>query len=248
MNIRELAVYAISFLLSLSVHAALLSTAPSAQVKKKKSKTVKMTIVEPPPPEPIEVEPPPPPPPEKKVPKPKPKPKAKPKPKEVKAEDLAPTPPPSSNQAAPEPSAPPPMPVVGLSGTSFGNGGSFSVRAGNTTMGKAEGEARRPDEVKPLPGVPTFRLDRRPRQLGDCSIEYPEELKRDEITGDVILEVQVLETGRVGRVRVKEALHPILDQKAVEAMKRCRFSAPLSAGEPVRAVISRYVYTWELDY
>ena len=79
------------------------------------------------------------------------------------------------------------MPVVGLSGTSFGNGGSFSVRAGNTTMGKADGEAKRPDEVEPLPGVPTFRLDRRPRQLGDCSIDYPEELKRDEITGDVIL-------------------------------------------------------------
>jgi TonB family protein len=138
--------------------------------------------------------------------------------------------------------------VVGLSGTSFGNGGSFSVRAGNTTMGKADGEAKRPDEVEPLAGVPTFRLDRRPRQLGDCSIEYPEELKRDEVTGDVILEVQVLETGRVGNVRVKESLHPVLDQKAVEAMKRCRFSPPLSAGEPVRAVISRYVYTWELDY
>ena len=115
-------------------------------------------------------------------------------------------------------------------------------------MGKAEGDAKRPDEVQPLPGVPTFRLDRRPRQLGDCSIDYPEELKRDEVTGDVILEVQVLETGRVGNVRVKESLHPILDQKAVQAMKRCRFSAPLSAGEPVRAVISRYVYTWELDY
>jgi len=246
MNIRELAVYALSLVMSLSVHAALLNTAPVQKEAKEKRKTVKMSIVEPPPPpEPVEIEPPPPQP----EPKPKPKPAAKPKPKvkEVKAEDLAATPPPSAAEAA-APQAAPVMPVVGLSGTSFGNGGSFSVRAGNTTMGEADGEAKRPEEVKPLPGVPTFRLDRRPRQIGDCSIDYPEELKREEITGDVILEIQVLETGNVGNVRIKESLHPRLDALATKAMKRCRFSAPLSAGEPVRAVISRYVYTWELDF
>ena len=246
MNIRDVITYSVSLFLSLSVHAALLSTAPAVKENKKKRTTVEMTIIEPP--EPVEIEPPPPPPEPKPEPKPVPKAKPKPVPKEVRAEDLAPTPPPSTSEAAPPSDAPPPMPVVGLSGTSFGNGGSFSVRAGNTTMGKADGEAKRPDEVEPLPGVPTFRLDRRPRQLGDCSIDYPEELKRDEITGDVILEIQVLETGRVGNVRIKERLHPVLDQKAVQAMKRCRFSPPLAAGEPVRAVISRYVYTWELDY
>ena len=98
MNIRDVITYSVSLFLSLSVHAALLSTAPAVKETKKKRTTVEMTIIEPP--EPVEIEPPPPPPEPKPEPKPLPKAKPKPVPKEVRAEDLAPTPPPSTSEAA----------------------------------------------------------------------------------------------------------------------------------------------------
>jgi protein TonB len=65
---------------------------------------------------------------------------------------------------------------------------------------------------------------------------YPDAARRQGITGTTTLLFEVLETGRVGEVRVESSAgHPDLDQSAAEAIKKWRFE-PARRGNQAVAV------------
>ena len=62
----------------------------------------------------------------------------------------------------------------------------------------------------------------------------PNEAKDKELTGTVVLDVEILTSGQVGMVEVAESTgYPILDEAAVKAAKTWRFSPALNEGTPV---------------
>jgi len=63
---------------------------------------------------------------------------------------------------------------------------------------------------------------------------HPERARRAGLTGDVVLHVQVLRDGRVGRVRVLHSV-PGLDQAAIACVRRWRFRPARDAEGPVMA-------------
>lgn len=67
---------------------------------------------------------------------------------------------------------------------------------------------------------------------------YPPRAVRGGIEGRVLLTVEVLPSGEVADVGVKETSgHPMLDRAALEAVRRWRFTPALRLGVPVRAKV-----------
>ena len=128
-----------------------------------------------------------------------------------------------------------------------GSGAGFSVRVGNTLMKEPEKEVTPPEEVQPYKSVPSYEVDRPPSKKTDCQTAYPKEAEELGIEGKVILEIQVLASGKVGTVKVVKGLGHGLDEAASKALKRCRFNPAIMNGEPVTTRI-RYTYRWTLDY
>jgi protein TonB len=63
---------------------------------------------------------------------------------------------------------------------------------------------------------------------------YPESARRQGVTGTTTLLFEVLESGRVGEVRVEHtAGHPDLDQAAAEAIKKWRFEPARRGNQPI---------------
>lgn len=79
------------------------------------------------------------------------------------------------------------------------------------------------------------------------SIRYPAEAMRLGIEGDVILRVELEDTGRVHGIRVLSGLGHGLDEAAVFALTReCNFTPAIDkSGAPVAYVIPRYVFHFE---
>jgi protein TonB len=70
---------------------------------------------------------------------------------------------------------------------------------------------------------------------------YTSEAMRAKIQGTVTLDVEVLENGTVGEVRVTKSLDRThgLDQRAIEAAKQSLFRPPRDAeGRPVKAIVT----------
>lgn len=64
--------------------------------------------------------------------------------------------------------------------------------------------------------------------------EVPKETKEKELSGTVVLDVEILKNGQVGIVEIAESTgYPILDEAAVKAAKTWRFSPALNEGTPV---------------
>jgi protein TonB len=200
---------------------------------------VEMALVEPPPPpEPVEETPPP------------------PKPEKVKAAELKPPkkaePPPANKEPPPEPPAPdtpPPIPVFGVTMESVvgaDTGAAMSVRVGNTLAKDPEKEFTPPDEVQPFKVTSRFDVDRMPQKKRRCTIDYPQEARNLGIEGKVILEVEVLGDGSVGKVKIIKGPGYGLNKAALRAVKKCSFSPAVQGGRPVTTTI-RFTYRWELD-
>lgn len=67
---------------------------------------------------------------------------------------------------------------------------------------------------------------------------YPRQAVRRNLEGEVLLLVEVLPTGEIGRIDVRESSgHRILDNAAIEAVKAWKFEAALVEGRPVRSFV-----------
>ena len=200
-----------------------------------KRRTVEFEVVRPPPPAP-----PAPPPLEEQKKKP---------PKKIDLDTPKDKVPPPSNTT--EVSETPPekaKPVFGMTNKSFTNKGSggFKVRYGNTTMKSMEEDYTPPDQVKRYKSVAAFKVEKAPRRIGSCKGEYPKEAAELGIEGSIKLRVEVLTDGKVGEVQVLRGLGFGLDQAAVSALKRCRFT-PAQIGDEKVVTTIPYTYTWVLE-
>jgi protein TonB len=85
-------------------------------------------------------------------------------------------------------------------------------------------------EAQPGPERPAAR---RPEACSD-SIEYPPELERAGIGGEVLLRLRLTDKGRVIEARVVQSSgHPQLDEAVLRSARRCRFDPALRDGVPV---------------
>ena len=188
-------------------------------------------------------------------PEPAPEPKKKPPPpppapKPVVIEQARPPdePPPSNTTDAPA-DAEPPKPVFGISMSStVGPGaGGFAVRVGNTLMKEPEKELTPAEDVKAYRApVALHKVDRMPKRVGECEAAYPPDAKSMGIEGSVKLKLEIDPEGRVASVRVVKGLGYGLDEAAVSALRKCRFSPAISGGQPAATEIT-YTYRFVID-
>jgi protein TonB len=229
---RDTAIYAAALVASLLGHLLLFEGLGQAarRAERAEPRIIELAVIE---------RQPPPPPPEPEKPRIEP-----PKPIDLTREVKPPpeAPPPPNTQEPPEARREPPRPVFGVSMSSVvgpGSGSSFSVRVGNTLMKEPEAPYTPPAQVKPYGPVPLYEVTKMPRKLGDCDIAP--EAKNQGIEGKVRLEIEVLEDGRVGNVKLVVGLSPRIDALVIEAMKKCHFAPAEKDG---RAVTVTLFYTW----
>ncbi len=84
-----------------------------------------------------------------------------------------------------------------------------------------------------------------PSVIQSVDPDYTEDALRRKIQGDVILEVVILQDGRVGQMRVVDSLDPGLDRNAIAAVRQWRFRPGRLQGQPV-AVIAEVVLEFRL--
>ena len=65
---------------------------------------------------------------------------------------------------------------------------------------------------------------------------YTPAAMRDQVQGDVVVEASVELTGKVSRVRLRQALHPDLDKSALQAALSYRFVPGTRDGSPARVM------------
>ena len=229
--------------LSIAGHVTTMLVLPDVMARAAPPRSVEMEFYEPPPP---------PPPPKEEEPKPEPpKPVEKIKiavklPEPVPVKDVPP--PPNQEPPAETPKEPPPI-VIGISMSSTTQAGGFAVQVGNTTYGKASDKIVDPSQVKAYSApkyLPPGGADTDPVPLGDIKVPYPDEAKKNEIEGSVLLNVQVDATGTVTGVSVIKGPGYGLNEAAREALKRFKFRPAMKAGEAVSTTIT-YNYTFMLD-
>jgi TonB family protein len=76
-----------------------------------------------------------------------------------------------------------------------------------------------------------------PRLVREVKADYTEDARRRGITGDVILEIVVLQNGAVGEVKVLRGLGGGLDGRAIEAVRQWRFEPARRFGTPVDVLV-----------
>ena len=76
-----------------------------------------------------------------------------------------------------------------------------------------------------------------PRLIHEERPRYTEEARQRGVTGDVLLEIIVLRDGSVGGIRLLRHLGAGLDEEAIQAVRRWRFSPAEKSGTPVDVVV-----------
>jgi len=71
-----------------------------------------------------------------------------------------------------------------------------------------------------------------PRRIGDVRPIYPEEARAAHVSGTVIIQVVIAIDGSVSDTRVLRSI-PMLDQAAIDAVRRWRFEPTMVNAEPV---------------
>ena len=238
---KSLWFFAVTLVLSMAGHVATMVVLPEAMARTV-DRNVEMEFYEPPPP--------PPPPKVEEPPKVEP-PKPIVKPIQVKVAEVVPpkdVPPPPNDEPPPE--APKVVPiVVGISMSSTTQAGGFAVQVGNTTYGKTSDKIVDAADVKAYNApkyAPPGSADTEPVPLGDVKVPYPEEAKKNEIEGSVLLNVSVDANGMVTSVSIIRGPGYGLNEAAREAMKRFKFRPATKGGEAVATSLV-YTYTFLLD-
>lgn len=80
-------------------------------------------------------------------------------------------------------------------------------------------------------------LDQTPVPISQPSPRYPNQLKKDKITGSAVVVFVLNEQGRVEDPKLEFASHPDFGKSAMAAIKRWRFKAGQKGGKSVRSNI-----------
>ena len=128
--------------------------------------------------------------------------------------------------------APEPEPTSQGPGGGVGDGGGAGLGAGSGSgVGPGTGGGTGGGPYRPGSGIAPPRLTR------EVKPRYTEEARRQNIEGDVLLEVVVLSDGSIGSIRVLRSLGHGLDDRAVNAVRQWRFAAAERYGTPVDVLV-----------
>jgi periplasmic protein TonB len=75
---------------------------------------------------------------------------------------------------------------------------------------------------------------KQPELIKKVEPPYPEVARRSKLEGVVVLEAVITKTGTVEEVKVLRALHPVLDQAALNAVKQWKYKPAVLNGRPVK--------------
>jgi TonB family protein len=89
-------------------------------------------------------------------------------------------------------------------------------------------------------------LEREPVLKTFVRAVYPQNLLRDAITGVVILDLLVSDSGRVDSLHIVKGVHPDLDSAVAAAVRQFVFTPAIAGGEPVPVILT-YQYEVTLD-
>jgi TonB family protein len=76
-----------------------------------------------------------------------------------------------------------------------------------------------------------------PQPMFSPDPEYSQTARSKKIQGSVYLEVEVLEDGKVGEVRVVKGLEESLDQNSIHTIRRWRFKPAVREGKRIKVLI-----------
>jgi len=147
--------------------------------------------------------------------------------------------PPPPNEVAPQPQEQPPL-VVGLSLSSTATAGAVALPTGNTLYGAPSSTAEDPTKVKPYSApryTPFAQVDGRPEILVEVPIPYPEAAKRAAIEGDVVLSIDIDETGKVTGAKVLRGPGYGLNEAARDAIFKWKFKPATKGGLPTATTV-----------
>lgn len=155
-------------------------------------------------------------------------------------------------RSQPKPIAPPtvmPRKVFGLQTKSLTSEdpGAVAVKVGNTLAVEVDRQQLRPEDDQALP-IPAeeYLVTQMPRPLNEFRIPYPPEARAQNIEGVVVMDILVDEAGVVREATLLEGPGYGLNEAALEAIKRFKFSPALIDQKPV-AVRMRYGYRFILN-
>ena len=121
------------------------------------------------------------------------------------------------------------------------------VKAGNTVAKAPDLEKLRPEDADSLP-IPAeeYLVSQMPVLIGDFRVPYPPEAKKAGVTGAVILDLLIDQSGGVRQVTLVDGPGFGLNEAAVDAARRLKFKPARIQEQPV-AVKIRYAYRFVLD-
>jgi protein TonB len=79
------------------------------------------------------------------------------------------------------------------------------------------------------------KLDQIPRPVGGARLDFPRRLKKDKVSGRVVLLVKLDEKGEVIDASVDSSSLPQFDDVVLRQVKRWTFTPPTQGGSPVKA-------------
>lgn len=145
-----------------------------------------------------------------------------------------PEPPPEEKEEEPEPppDQPPPLDLSQLElalnpGAVGGEGSGMMADLTREAFNRAS-QGMDVDEV-----FSASDLDQPPKVVNQVKPNYPPELRKQEITGRVLVAFTVLADGRVTNVRVEQSTNPAFDPAALAAVRQWRFEPGQKGGKAV---------------
>ena len=101
------------------------------------------------------------------------------------------------------------------------------------------------DADLPIP-ADEISVTQMPQVLSEVRIPYPIEAKKNNITGSVVFDILIDQTGTIRQIKLLQGLGYGCDEAATEALKKFRFR-PAKMGTESVAVRIRYAYRFILD-
>jgi TonB family protein len=79
-----------------------------------------------------------------------------------------------------------------------------------------------------------YESDVKPKMIHKEQPVYPEEARKQEIAGMAVVTITIDEQGGVEKAKIYISAHPLLDEAAINAAKKCKFNPGHLNGKPVK--------------